>query len=61
MTRGQILPVAIMLLSFGSSVLYLLDGDWRRGLYWLAAGLITVSMPIGLTPTHTRDSKNGSR
>lgn len=44
MNRALILPVSMILLSLGSSVVYLLAGDVRRAIYWLAAAVITASV-----------------
>ena len=43
MTKEQILPLVMIILSLGSSVVYFAGGDIRRGLYWFfAAGITTV-------------------
>lgn len=44
MTAARALPSVMMLLSIGSAVVYALDGDWRRGLYWAAAALLTFAV-----------------
>jgi hypothetical protein len=35
-------PCVIIALSGGAGVVYVLDGDWRKGIYWLAAAVIGV-------------------
>lgn len=37
---------AMLLLQAGASTAYFCDGDWRRGLYWVGAVVITVSVTI---------------
>lgn len=44
MRKEKYLPAAVICLSFGSSAAYFCVGDWRRGLYWFAAGLISLSV-----------------
>jgi hypothetical protein len=40
----QIMPILMMLLSIGSSAVYFSQGSVRRGLYWLAATVLTGSV-----------------
>ena len=43
LTRTTVFPALLVLLDLGAAVMYGLEGDWRRGLYWLfAAGLTAV-------------------
>lgn len=44
MNKALLLPVAMMVLSAGASAVYAFDGDWRRGLYWAAATVITAAV-----------------
>lgn len=44
MTRAQWVPVAQMFLSVIASVAYLMEGDYRRAVYWLAAAVLTASV-----------------
>ncbi len=37
-------PVFMLALSIGAGIVYLSSGDIRRGFYWLAAALITVTV-----------------
>jgi hypothetical protein len=39
---ARALPLAVIVLSAGAGVVYALTGDWRRGIYWLAAAVIGV-------------------
>jgi hypothetical protein len=36
-----VFPVTLIILDFGASIVYAWDGDWRRCIYWLAAGVLT--------------------
>ena len=44
MQPQNLLPSAMIVLSLGSSVGYVLADDWRRAVYWLAAAVITASV-----------------
>lgn len=37
----KIAPVTMIWLSIAAAVLYAMDGDWRRAIYWAAAATIT--------------------
>jgi len=39
MTRA--FPIALIILDLGASFIYLLEGDLRRTIYWLAAATLT--------------------
>lgn len=41
MTRSQILPTVLIVIDLGAAVPYFVDGNWRRGIYWLAAATLT--------------------
>ena len=34
----------ILILDIGASIVYLCQGDYRRGIYWFAAALITATV-----------------
>lgn len=36
------LPTVIAVLSAGSSLVYMIDGDWRKFTYWFAATVMTL-------------------
>lgn len=38
----HIFPTILIVLDIGASIVYLLDGDIRRMIYWLAAGTLTI-------------------
>ncbi len=44
MKRGQYLPLLIVVISVGSAIMYALDRDWRRVVYWLSAASLTASI-----------------
>lgn len=44
MKRELILPTAQIVLSLLISLVYLLQGDMRRTIYWIAAAVITASV-----------------
>jgi hypothetical protein len=39
--REKILPTALILIDLGAAIPYFMDGNWRRGVYWLAAACLT--------------------
>lgn len=43
-TRAQILPVALIAIDVAAAVVYGFDGDVRRGVYWVAAAILTASV-----------------
>ncbi|MGH6683737.1 MAG: hypothetical protein ACRECA_07405 [Pseudolabrys sp.] len=38
---ARILPSIMLVLSLASATVYFIDGDWRRGGYWLSAAALT--------------------
>lgn len=40
----KIFPTALIVLDVCASAVYALDCDWRRVVYWLAAGVLTASV-----------------
>lgn len=42
MTRATVFPALLIVLDVGAAVVYALDGDIRRAIYWLAAAVLTV-------------------
>jgi hypothetical protein len=42
----KILPIAIMVLSFGASFVYLYKHDYKHFLYWFSAGMLNVAVTI---------------
>ena len=41
MTGQQILPTVLIIIDIGAAVPYFASGDWRMGVYWLAAATLT--------------------
>ncbi len=41
MTRAQYLPTLLIIINLLSAVLYCIDGDWRKTVYWTAAACLT--------------------
>lgn len=44
MTREQILPAILIVIDVGSSVVYGIDGDARKCVYWLAAAVLSITV-----------------
>lgn len=44
MTRMQIFPTALIVLDFAAAFVYGWDGDIRRTIYWIAAGVLTITV-----------------
>jgi len=42
----KLLPIAMMLMSVGASLVYFADGDLRRAIYWLAAATLTTCVTL---------------
>lgn len=42
MIDARFFPTVLIALDFIASIVYLLDLDWRRGIYWAAAGVLTI-------------------
>ena len=40
----KILPTVLIVIDVLSAVPYFCSGDWRRGVYWIAAGLLTFTV-----------------
>lgn len=34
----KILPTILIIIDVGASVPYIIQGDWRKAIYWLCAG-----------------------
>jgi len=42
MTRAHVFPALLVVLDVGAAVVYALEADARRAIYWLAAAVLTV-------------------
>jgi hypothetical protein len=40
----KLLPTILMIIDFGAALPYFCCGDWKRGVYWIAAGVLTWSV-----------------
>ena len=40
----KVFPTILMILDIGAGVVWFCNGDWRRGLYWLGAALLTFTV-----------------
>jgi hypothetical protein len=40
----KLLPTILMIIDFGAAMPYFFSGDWKRGIYWIAAGVLTWSV-----------------
>jgi len=38
----KLFPIILIILDLGASAVYFANGDWRRGLYWIFAGELTL-------------------
>lgn len=41
MIHPKLFPTILIVLDVAAAVVYFAHGDWRRGLYWLAAATLT--------------------
>jgi hypothetical protein len=41
-----IFPSLLIALDMGAAIVYLFVGDWRRGVYWIAAAVLTACVTI---------------
>ena len=39
-------PIALIVLDIIASIAYLLDGDFRRAIYWTAAAVLTICITV---------------
>lgn len=39
-------PITLIILDFGAAFVYLLYGDIRRAVYWIAAGILTICVTL---------------
>jgi hypothetical protein len=44
MSREQLFPVLLIMLDIGAAVVYACGQDWRLGIYWLAAAVLTATV-----------------
>lgn len=44
MRKEQILPFVIILIDLGSAVPYMMDGNWRKTVYWIAAAVLNIAV-----------------
>jgi len=43
----QFFPIIMIILDFCASLVYLSYGDIKHGVYWIAAGVLTICVTIG--------------
>jgi hypothetical protein len=41
-----VFPLAMFILSIGASVIYFYQRDYKRGIYWIAVAIITVTVTL---------------
>ncbi len=44
MTRVQLFPTIMIALSVCSAIMYLIDGDYRKAIYWFAAAVLSATV-----------------
>jgi hypothetical protein len=44
MTKEQIFPTILIALDLCASLVYALDGDWRKVIYWASASVLTATV-----------------
>lgn len=44
MINPKILPTVLIVIDIAAAVVYLCNGDTRKAIYWLAAGVLTASV-----------------
>jgi hypothetical protein len=42
--KPYIFPTLLILLDIGAAVVWAVEGDWRRFVYWLAAAILTATV-----------------
>jgi len=42
----KLFPIILMILDVGASITYFCSGDIRRGIYWIAACILTLTVTI---------------
>jgi hypothetical protein len=46
MAANKFFPTLLIILDLGAAFIYVLDGDWRRTIYWFAAAVLTPTVTI---------------
>ena len=46
MTRAHVFPARLVALDVGAAVVYAIEADVRRAIYWLAAAVLTVVVTL---------------
>lgn len=46
MGRTTILPGVIIAVSVGAALIYAMNGDWRRAVYWTAAAVLNLAVTL---------------
>jgi len=41
---NKLFPVMLIILDFGASAVYFLTGDIKKGVYWMSAGILTITV-----------------
>lgn len=44
MKAKYIFPALLMLLDVGAAVIYGIDGDWKKAVYWIAAAILNAAV-----------------
>jgi len=44
MSRAQILPSMLIMINLASAAVYMMDGDWRKVVYWTSAACLTFAV-----------------
>ena len=44
MNTKYIFPILLIVLDFGAAVLYGIDGDLRKTIYWIAAAILNITV-----------------
>ena len=43
---SRIFPIILIILDLGAAIVYALEFDWRRAIYWLAAAVLTFCVTV---------------
>ena len=44
MSRAQVLPTILILIDIGAALVWAVDGDFRRAIYWVGAAVLTATV-----------------
>lgn len=44
MNKQYLFPMLLIIIDFCSSLVYAIDGDWKKAVYWIAAMVLNITV-----------------